>query len=474
MSQNFFFYDQNVRKWLYQIMRLFSEFTVQYGLNSDGSQAYSTVPVIWGDSTFSAATIQRLNSENVMPSFPMISIYISNLRFDRPRTQTPTFQDTLAVRTRTWDANVGAYLPTQGNAYSVKRFMPVPYKLEVKVDIVTSNTQQKLQILEQILPLFNPSIELQKTDNYLDWESLSYLELQDVTWSNRSIPTNQGNDSSYDVCTLQFEAPIWMSLPAQVSKMGVIFKVIMNIDGLAGTEDLVLNTRQVITYNNYGIFVSPDNVITCLQQGSNNITHPDIPDAFWDASDTISEANLSVISPAPFFVGPPLDWTGVLGTYGKILPGVSMIGLTYNNSNSEILGTITINPVDSTQLLFNPNVATLPSNTLSSIHSIVNPQDIAPGFGLPNANVGDSYLITENIGTNWPYNTANSNATAYSNDIITFNGNSWATTFSASDNIGNIQFVYDTTANLQYQWNGNAWVRGWYGPYSCSNWRIII
>ena len=459
---------------MYQIIRLFSGFTVQYGLNADGSQAYSTVPVIYGDSTFSAATILRLNSENVMPSFPMMSIYISNLKFDRARTQAPTFQDNQSVRTRAWDANVGAYLPQQGNAYSVKKFMPVPYLLNVKCDIVTSNTQQKLQILEQLLPLFNPAIEIQKTDNYLDWESLGYLELQDVNWSSRSIPIGQNSDSSYDVCTLEFQAPIWMSLPAQVSKMGVIFKVITNISGLAGTEDLILNTRQVVTFNNYGIFVNPDSTIVCLQQGNHNVTHPDVPDAFWDASNKISEKNLTEPSSSPFFVGPPLDWTGVLSAYGKIRPGVSMIGLSYNESNAEILGTITIDPIDSSKLLFNANVSTLPSNTLPSIITVVNPEQVAPGHGLANANIGQSYLLTANIGSAWPYNTANSNATAYTNDIITYTGNAWTTTFSASHNTGNIQFVWDKTANLQYQWNGNAWIRSWYGPYDAGSWRLII
>ena len=252
MAQQFF-YDNNVRKWLLQIIRFFSEFTVQYGLNPDGSQAYSTVPVIWGDSTFSAATIARLNSENVMPNFPLISIYINDMKYYRENIYTPTFEDTLSVRTRVWDANVGAYLPQQGNAYSVKRFMPAPYLMKIKVDIVTSNTQQKLQILEQILPLFNPALDIQKTDNYLDWESLTTIELEDVNWSNRTIPVGQGSDSSYDVCTLTFKLPIWMSLPAQVSKMGVIFKVITNIGQLADTNDLITGTRQVVTYNNYRI-----------------------------------------------------------------------------------------------------------------------------------------------------------------------------------------------------------------------------
>ena len=474
MSQNFFFYDENIRRWLYQVIRLFSGFTVQYSLNPDGSQSYATVPVIYGDQTFSASTIARLNSENTMPSFPLISIHISNLKFDRPRTYTPTFEDSFSVRTRKWDANVGAYLPQQANAYNIKRFMPVPYKLEIKVDIVTSNTNQKLQLLEQLLPLFNPGLDIQKTDNYLDWESLSYIELQDVTWSNRTIPVGQNNDSSYDVCTLLFEVPIWMSLPAQVSKMGVIFKVIMDINATQDLNDLVLGTRQVITYNNYGLFVN-NGQIRILQQGPTaNITHVDGPDAFWNASNTLSSANLSVISPQPFLFGNPLDWSGILSAYGNIRPGVSQIGLSYDyDMANEILGTITIDPTDSTILLYNANISTLPANTLPAINSVVNPESIAPGIGLPNASIGDSYMITTAIGSAWPYN-ANSNANSKPNDIITFDGNNWNTIFSSEDNIGNISFVFDNSTNLQYQWNGNAWVRGWEGPYDASSWRLII
>lgn len=372
MAQQFF-YNAGIRKWILQIMRVFSEFQVQYGLDSSGHQLYSSIPVIWGDGSIQAATIQRLNSENMMPSIPMISIYINNLKFDRSRTQTPTYVDTSTVRTRKYDPESGTYLEEQGNAYTVKKLMPVPYKLEVRLDIVTSNTQQKLQILEQILPLFNPAIEIQKSDNYEAWESLSYLELQDTTWSNRTIPVGQGNDTSYDICTLQFEAPIWLTLPAKVSKMGVVFKVITNLNQLNDCNDLILGTRQVVTYNNYGVYVNPNNTIKILNQG---VTSP----------------NMSGI------YGQPLDWVGILGVYGNIRPGVSEIGLTYNgDQNGEIIGTITIDPSDSTNLLFNANVSTLPSNTLSAITSIINPLNEAPGIGLPTANIGQGYLITSNI-----------------------------------------------------------------------------
>ena len=193
-----------------------------------------------------------------------------------------------------------------------------------------------------------------------------------------------------------------------------------------------------------------------------------------NSEDALLNANSS-LSPYPALYGQPLDWTGIIGAFGQYNPGVSMIGLSYNNSSSEILGTITINPTDPTIMLYNPNIATLPTNTLPTINGIVNPLQIAPSFGLPTATVGQSYLITTNIGTQWPYTNSNNNASANTNDIITYtNSNAWVTTFSANDNIGNIQFVFDSNANMQYQWNGNAWIASWYGPYDGASWRLIL
>ncbi len=466
MSQTFFA-DHNIRKWLLQIIRQFSEFNYQF-LDNNGNTALASVPVIWGDQTFSAATVARMNSENVMPTFPLISIYISNLKYDRERVQTPTFVDTLNVRTRKYDFATNSYLPEQGNAYTIKRLMPVPYSLDIKLDLVTSNTQQKLQILEQILPLYNPALELQKTDNYLDWESLSYIELTDVNWSNRSIPVGSGNDSSYDVCTLSFRVPIWMSLPAQVSKMGVIFQVITDINGATGPylQDILFSTRKVVTFNNYGIFVYNGQIRIMNEGNSYPGANANISSSYWNP----------ITNGSKFLYGPPLDWGGVLDTYGNIgnvVNGITQIGLGYGN-NKEILGTITLDPLDSTVLLYNVDPATLPSNTLPAINMVVNPQEMAPNIGLPPSQTGQSYLLTANIGTNWPYDTSNSSTSAYINDIITYDGNGWITTFSSANNFSNTAYVYDLNANLQYVWNGNLWADSWQGMYTNEFWRLIL
>ena len=115
-----------------------------------------------------------------IPTVPLITCYVTNLTYDRDRMQQPSFVDKMHVRTRAVDQNTGEYTQQQGEAYTVERPMPTPYRLEMNVDIWTSNTEQKLQLLEQILCLFNPDLEIQSTDNYIDWTSLSYVG----TWAN--------------------------------------------------------------------------------------------------------------------------------------------------------------------------------------------------------------------------------------------------------------------------------------------------
>ena len=179
-----FFYDEQIRRFLLQFIRAFSNFQVEYGKDRDGNTTLLTVPVKYGDATRMVSSIIRENSENKIQPAPMISCYISGLQYDRARMQEPNFISKIGVRERKYDPDTDSYLNVQGDAFTIERMMPVPYRLSLKADIWTSNTEQKLQILEQMLVLFNPSLEVQSTDNYVDWTSLSTINLTDVQWTS--------------------------------------------------------------------------------------------------------------------------------------------------------------------------------------------------------------------------------------------------------------------------------------------------
>ena len=91
-----FFYDQQIRRFLLQFARIFSNFDVEYGANEAGQGPGSTadtlvrVPVRYGDASRQAQTILQNNSANDMPSTPLMTFYITDLKYDRPRIQDPT------------------------------------------------------------------------------------------------------------------------------------------------------------------------------------------------------------------------------------------------------------------------------------------------------------------------------------------------------------------------------------------------
>ena len=205
-----FFYDGQIRRYITQTIRVFSNFVVKYG---DGT--LHRIPVMYGDPDRAVASIIRNNSENKAMSVPRISIYVKQLSLDRDRTSDATFVSKMHFRERDIDTTGQSYTHGQGRNYTVERLMPTPFKLDFTVDIWTSSTEQKLQVLEQILVLFNPSLELQTTDNYIDWTSLTVLNLNGITWDSKTVPV--GNDTPLSVSSLSLETQFGSVRPLRLN-----------------------------------------------------------------------------------------------------------------------------------------------------------------------------------------------------------------------------------------------------------------
>ena len=145
-----FFYDAQIRRFLLQFTRIFSGFQVMYGNENDGvnDATLIRVPVRYGDASRNAQTIIQENSRNSLPSTPLMTFYITGLDYEQSRMQEPYFVGKLNVRQRTYNPALETYESTQNTALTVERLMPVPFKLTIQLDIWTSNTNQKLQLLE--------------------------------------------------------------------------------------------------------------------------------------------------------------------------------------------------------------------------------------------------------------------------------------------------------------------------------------
>jgi hypothetical protein len=455
-----FFYDNQIRRFLLQFAKIFSNWYVTKGKDPNGNDILVRVPVMYGDQSRQVQTIIQNNSPSSLPSAPMITYFITGLEYDQKRTQEPFFVEKLQVRQRSYNNETEAYENTQGQAFTIERLMPVPYTLRLQVDFWTTNYNQKLELIEQLGTLFNPSLEIQSTDNFVDWTSLTVVYQDGLTFSSRTIPIGTGNP--IDVLSWKFYMPIWISTSAKLKKMGVIHKVIASI--YKGTalqdiqdEDLLLGTRQKISPFGYKLLLI-GNKLQLLP-----------------ANEAFYPPNTDLNDPSP--PNTDLYWSSLLNAYGAWKPGISQIWLQNPYMETDIVGTIVPDPVDDRLLIYNIDPDTLPQNTLQPVDSVINPQLSGPNAGLPGPVNGRRYLIVENIGTEGNTTLAWGNLVAEANDIIQYDASAgeWVVSFDASEST-NVEYVTNLTTNIQYRYvdQEGQWMKSYEGWYDQGDYSIVI
>jgi hypothetical protein len=478
-------YDGQVKRYLTQFMRIMSNFSYK-----DAKGQLVRIPVRYGDLSRQVGAILNKNSENVLASAPFIACYIKDLLLDDTRRQDPTFVSKVQVRERLYDPTSGHYVDQQGSNYTVERIMPTPYLATFAADIWTTNTDQKLQIWEQIAVLFNPSLELQTTDNYIDWTSISVLTLKSQTFTSRQVP--QGLDQAIDILNMNFETHVWITPPVKVKQLGIITKIIASAftseqgvvhDNYLNSDAFLQNIgtdlfKSIITPGDYDLLVL-DNVATlCPPTYTGSLVEIPTPD------------NHS-------------SWLRILDLYpGKFRAGLSQLRLTKPNGN-EIVAAISLDPTDERRMILVFDRDTVPSDTgidslgrrdtdpafdqatgRGTINAIVNPETFNPIVnGRPVA--GTRYLILENINVNNEYNDPgysgpnawknldSSDPVLYANDIIEWNGSQWIIIFNSLAETA-VTYITNSYTGVQYKWEHNSWSKSFEGIYSKELWRIVL
>ena len=450
-----YWYDEQVRRYILQFIRIFHAFKVAEGGRDGEDIRYNTVPVRYADPSRMVSHLLRENSENVINSTPFIGVSIASLALARDRTQDPLFTDTKSITERKYDSNTGNYSAEQGNQYTINRYMPVPFNLSMQVDIWTPNTDTKLQLMEQILVLFNPTIQLQQNTNPFDWTQIVEVELTDIQFNNRTLP--QGVEETIDVATLTFQLPIWINPPAKVKRQSIIHEIQTNVfadfngqnlTDLGYDEDIYdffrnfdLTSRVIVTPSNYKIQVV-GGVATLYDSGG--------------------------ITPQP--------WAPLLEMYDKtVQDSVSLLKLKIiddlDDDTQDLAGTIALNPSDGTQLVFNLDTDTLPASTIGNVNKIIDPTLNYPGDGvLPDLAYGQRYLITEDLGdgyTNW-------NVSASADDIIEYGSTGWTVDFDASTKTDVIATAKNLNTSKVYRWTGKLWMSIYEGEFNPGYWTLVL
>jgi hypothetical protein len=448
-----FFYDEQIRRYLTQFMRILGGFTVKTGKDRDGIESYIQVPVRYGDINRMAAHILKNQSENMINTVPFISCYVTDLQLSAERRTNPTHVNKVQVFEKKFDTATGQYIDGEvGNTYSIERHMPVPYDLTVQVDIWSSNTEQKLQILEQLLVLFNPSINLKLNDNPFDWTNLSYAELVNVVWSVRQVP--QGTDDIIDVAALNFTMPIYINPPAKVKRQTIIHTILNDIKNLKDGEILDWNPADPVANKQWVVVTFQDLKLQVKIEGDQA--------TILNQAGGLTDANGAVLS-----------WDNVLKPYGGLRLGISNLrlrrGSDPSDASHDIIATIDgIDSNDTNILYLTIDPDTLPNTTITAVNAIVNPATSGPGKNLPNAISGQRYLLVADC----PEGSAWGATNAQANDIIEYNGSTWVVSFNSS--VNSTATVLNITTNLIYEWKSNQWISVTEGTYRNGWWRLYL
>jgi len=469
------FYDAQIRRYVTQMVRLFSNFSVK-----DGDGILKQVPVMYGDLTRQVANIIRDNSENKIPTAPRMAVYITGLEMDRTRTSDSSYVNKVNIRERAYDENDNEYLNFQGKNYTVERLQPSPYILRMSVDVWATNTDQKLQIMEQILMLFNPSLEIQTTDNYIDWTSLSVVNMEGITFSTRTIPV--GVDSEIDVGKFDFSTPIYISPPVKVKRLGVITNIITSIfDERAGTIDLGLSMPELNKHDD-SIVPGEDKKDTKTFGTNASIvatTHKNY-DLYVDGN-IIQLVDKGRVGST--------NWRNVIDTYpGQYQDDISRVYIRKLSNDQEVTGTISINPNNETEMIVNWDTDSFPSNSIiegparhnnqwTTIDYVVDPTKTPP---TNMKGVGARILLLDSIGdsgnTDGPDAWKNGNGTDFladKNDIIEWTGSEWQIVFNASETT-DITLTTNLNTGIQYRWDGEEWLLSVEGVYPQGTWRVSL
>ena len=223
-----YYYHEIIRKTIISFGTLFNDINIRHDDASGNTYSELKVPLAYGPSQKFLARLEQQADLNkpVAITLPRMSFEMNNVSYDSSRKTGVT---------QTFKASAGTNV--------TRVFMRVPYKIGVELNILTKLNDEALQIVEQILPYFQPSFNLtvdlvksigEKRDIPIVLDSINFQDDYEGDFSTRRAL----------IYTLGFTAKTYLFGPIAESSEGLIKKV--QVDYYANTD--IKNTKREVRY----------------------------------------------------------------------------------------------------------------------------------------------------------------------------------------------------------------------------------
>ena len=224
-----YYYHEILRKTIIAFGTIFNDIHIRHRDGAGKESSDMRVPLAYGPMQKFLARLEQQPDLNraVQITLPRMSFETTNIAYDATRK---------GGITQTFKA-------TDGNKLR-KVFMPVPYNIGFELNILVKLNDDALQIVEQILPYFQPSFNVT-------------IDLVNVIGEKRDVPIVLDNISFQDdyegdfttrralIYTLNFTAKTYLFGPVSDSSEGLIKKVQVDYYASVDTE----NARRELRYS---------------------------------------------------------------------------------------------------------------------------------------------------------------------------------------------------------------------------------
>jgi len=242
-----YFYNEILRKTVISFGSLFNDISIKHTNSSNQVVSTIKVPLAYGPTQKFLARLEQSPDLNkpVQITLPRMSFEFTGLTYDASRkvSTTQTFTST-----------------SQSDGSVIKKtYMPVPYNMQFELAIMTKLNDDALQIVEQILPYFQPSYNLtvELIDEINEKRDIPIV-LENITFQD----DYEGNFASRRVLiyTLRFTAKTYLFGPTQTATKDIIKKTTISyISGdvsASPTREVVYSTQPRAIKNYTGIVVT--------------------------------------------------------------------------------------------------------------------------------------------------------------------------------------------------------------------------
>lgn len=205
MAFKYFYYDHQLKRYLTQFMAIFAGMQVAVPKKDVNDSGFISVPITHGSKDRVVAAILGKNTQTAPLKVPIMAAHMSNLNM------APELRKGIGTERRNVSLPRGGSFPDDVEV--TYQMMPVPYLATMELAIFASNQDQHMQIMEQILMLFDPIVQIQISNGTLDLARISTVELKGINF-NENYP--QGTQRRLIQTTLSFDMPVYISAPSNI------------------------------------------------------------------------------------------------------------------------------------------------------------------------------------------------------------------------------------------------------------------